>query len=189
MKRPFARTGIRLWAAMAVVAIGLAVATAGCASNSSLRTAASRSVVVFCEPITEQDLATASSEFVERAQVRPAERRRDGAEMTCYYTQPCVQHYPLWWEDPFEDKDKISGNGYAGLTWEDFLAIFYGDGRWLANTILAPVSMVVTPPWRTMRSNGVLSKQLLGYDHDAQPAEPVLDPYDLRQRRQLPPEQ
>jgi len=174
---------IRLRAAPVLVAVVLALGAAGCASHNSTRAALNRPVVVFCEPITEEDLATVSTTFVERAHVAAAKRTRSWEQMTCYQAMPAVQHEPLWWEDPFEDKDKVSGDGYTGWTWEDWLAIVYSDARWMLNTMLSPASMAVTPIWTPMRSDGVLSKQLLGFDHDAERNQRVPEPYDLRKPR------
>jgi hypothetical protein len=39
-----------------------------------------------------------------------------------------------------------------------------------------PVSLIVTPPWTVMESDGELSEQALGYDHDAQPAGKPIGP-------------
>jgi len=166
--------------AVAVVLASLSLGVAGCAGQAGRAAAAGRPVVVFCEPITDAQLATSSARFVRKAETRPATRARGWSEMACFYTRPGVRHGPLWWEDPFEDKDKISGAGYTGLTWEDWFAMVYSDGRWMLNTMLAPVSMGVTPIWTPMCSDGKLSKQLLGYDHDAAPCKGVPVPYDLR---------
>jgi hypothetical protein len=55
----------------------------------------------------------------------------------------------------------------------------YGFGRFILNTMGWPVSCVVTPVWTVMGSDGVLSRQALGYDHDAEPlpggVEPPID--------------
>jgi hypothetical protein len=83
-----------------------------------------------------------------------------------------VAHLPLYFEDPFEDK----GAGRTDAThphnvyrggWEDYVALAYCPWRFLGNAGLLPVSAVVTMPWTIMESDGELSRQLLGYDHDA----------------------
>lgn len=88
-----------------------------------------------------------------------------------------VTHWPLYFEDPFVDKG--SGNGPFDecgtgrdeyrIGWEDYVAMPYGYARHWANMLLLPVSAVVTPPWTVMESDGFLSRQALGYDHDAVP--------------------
>jgi hypothetical protein len=54
----------------------------------------------------------------------------------------------------------------------------YGWSRWLLNTMAWPVSAIVTPPGTIMTSDGYVSKQALGYDHDARkgPIEQVETP-------------
>jgi len=79
-----------------------------------------------------------------------------------------ITHWPLYIEDPFVDK----GAGREGLDtyhigWEDYVALPYCYARYTLNWLAMPVSAVVTPPWTLMESDGVLSKQALGYDHDA----------------------
>lgn len=110
------------------------------------------------------------------------------------YTNGAVTHWPLWFEDPFEDK----GNGYQPVAdrdapdnvfcwnWVDYLHIGYGPGRELVNIAGYPASAAVTPPGTLMESDGRLSKGLLGYDHDAQRADsatrepPHVHPVDRR---------
>lgn len=78
-----------------------------------------------------------------------------------------VRHGPLYFQDPFEDKG--AGHGEHRLGWEDVFAAHYDFARFTGNWLLLPVSMVVNPPWQTQESDGALSKQLLGYDHDPIP--------------------
>jgi hypothetical protein len=77
-----------------------------------------------------------------------------------------VSHWPLWFEDPFEDKG--SDDGRFAVTWEDYVAWPYTTGRWLVDFLALPVSIVVTPPFTIMSSDGVLSRQLIGFCHDAE---------------------
>lgn len=79
-----------------------------------------------------------------------------------------VTHWPLYFEDPFEDKGsgRMGRNKYY-LGWEDVIAVPYCYARFTLNWIATPVSMVVQPPWMVMESDGEMSKQALGYDHDA----------------------
>lgn len=89
-----------------------------------------------------------------------------------------VTHWPLYLEDPFEDQGsgnspldpRPSGVNEYRLGWEDWLALPYGHARWTMNWLAFPVSAIVTPPWTLMASDGRLSRQALGFDHDAAPA-------------------
>jgi hypothetical protein len=84
-------------------------------------------------------------------------------------------HGPLYFEDPFEDK----GTTYEHrLGWEDWFAMPYSYARYTLNWLALPVSMIVTPPWTAMESDGRLSKQLLGYDHDAVPQARGVEPVE-----------
>lgn len=48
--------------------------------------------------------------------------------------------------------------------------------------MLLPASAVVTPPWTVMVSDGQISRQLLGYDHDAEPLARVRTRFDELER-------
>jgi hypothetical protein len=104
------------------------------------------------------------------------EHLRDWEVMTRYYEKNGSTHWPLWWEDPFEDK----GSDDMKFAWtaEDYVGMPYGWSRWLLNTMAWPVSAIVTPPGTIMTSDGYVSKQALGYDHDARkgPIEQVETP-------------
>lgn len=111
-----------------------------------------------------------------RARFAEAPPRERGWEATTVAAESGgVYHYPLYFEDPFVDK----GHGRTDEThphdvyrggWEDYVALPYCPARFVGNVLLFPASVVVTPPWTIMESDGRLSKQLLGYDHDATPA-------------------
>lgn len=78
-----------------------------------------------------------------------------------------VAHWPLWWQDPFEDKG--SNDGKFAVTAEDYFYVAYGPARFILNTMAFPVSAWVTKPFTVMCSDGKLSQQALGYDHDPIP--------------------
>ncbi len=95
---------------------------------------------------------------------------RDWPQTSATAQSGAVTHSPLYFEDPFEDK----GHGREGtnkyhLGWEDYVALAYGYPRFTLNWIGLPVSAVVQPPWMTMESDGEISQQALGPDHDATP--------------------
>lgn len=113
-----------------------------------------------------------------RARYQPAPLRERGWPATTVAAENgAVIHWPLYFEDPFEDK----GHGRTDAThphdvyrggWEDYVALPYSFARFTANWLLLPVSAIVTPPWTLMESDGQLSRQILGYDHDAVPIVP-----------------
>jgi hypothetical protein len=112
------------------------------------------------------DVSTPSTRGVEASGVPAAQRSTDYEPQYVRAQDGTVAHWPLWWEDPFVDKG--SEDDQFAWTEEDYLAMPYGLGRFILNTMGWPVSVVVTPPWVVMGSNGVLSRQALGYDHDAE---------------------
>ena len=122
----------------------------------------------------QQATTTASVEGARAAKTTPTVRQLDYAPVELRAEADGVTHGPLYFEDPFEDKD--SEDGRFAWTGEDYLQIFYWRGRFLLNTVFFPVSAVVTPPWTVMESDGRLSRQALGYDHDAERwVEPAVD--------------
>jgi len=113
-----------------------------------------------------------------KSRYSPAElRHRDWPPATVAARSGAVSHWPLYFEDPFEDKgdgrtDQTNPRDVHRLGWEDYVALPYCFARFTANWLLLPVSALVTPPWTVMESDGHLSRQLLGYDHDAVPLVP-----------------
>ena len=110
-----------------------------------------------------------------QARYQPAAQRTRTWEATTIAAENgAVEHWPLYFEDPFVDKgdgrtDETDPHNVYRAGWEDYVAMPYGLARFTANWLLFPVSVAVTPPWTVMESDGQLSRQLLGYDHDATP--------------------
>jgi len=117
------------------------------------------------DSISESQWTTPSAEGVLAASAGPSLRHLDWPPSEARIEPVGVPHWPLWWEDPFEDKGSVN-NSFA-WTYEDYVALPYGYGRFLLNTIAWPVSAVVTPPGTVEASDGYISRQALGYDHDA----------------------
>ena len=122
------------------------------------------------ETISSDDITTATAEGVYRgAKPTGAEQRIRGGEWPAVNAAAhagSVSHWPLWFEDPFEDQG--SEDGRFAVTWEDHLAWPLSTGRWVLNCLGWPASAVVTPPFTIMSSDGVISRQLLGPLHDAE---------------------
>lgn len=114
------------------------------------------------------------------ARYQPAAARERGWPTTMTAAERgAVTHWSLYTEDPFEDKgtDRRDGPNKYFIGWEDYVAMPYGLARHTLNVMAFPVSMVVQPPWTLMESDGELSQQALGYDHDATEAgEPASPP-------------
>lgn len=112
------------------------------------------------DSISSAAWSTPSQDAILAAGHDPVIRRRDVPVIQAPCADGDVPHYPLWWEDPFEDKG--DGNNTFAWTWQDYAAMPYGFGRFLLNTMAWPVSMAVTPPGTPMVSDGQI-----GRDHDA----------------------
>jgi hypothetical protein len=103
---------------------------------------------------------------------RPPGRTWSGSSV--HYTNGSVTHWPLWFEDPFEDK----GNGYRPVAdrdapdnvfcwnWVDYLHMGYGPARELLNIGGFPASAIITPPGTLMVSDGHIDKDWSGYNFD-----------------------
>jgi len=111
-------------------------------------------------------VVTPSVRVAREARVEPVVLRRPCSPIEVTVVDGAVTHGPLYFEDPFEDKG--SEDGRFAWTGEDYLYLLYGPGRFSLNSLLFPVSAMVTPPWVVMASDGHLSRQALGMDHDAE---------------------
>ncbi|MFQ5805991.1 MAG: hypothetical protein ACE5I3_06030 [Phycisphaerae bacterium] len=111
-----------------------------------------------------------------RANYAPGEQRHRDWDVAAFAAESgAVTHWPPYFEDPFADQ----GPGREGLNkyhidWEDYVALPYGYARFTLNWLMLPASAVVTPPWTLMESDGRISRQALGYDHDATRADSVV---------------
>ncbi len=132
--------------------------------------------------LIETEMTTASTEgYQDRAEFGQA-TRRNWAVSQVHYENGAVSHWPLWFEDPFEDKgnafrpvaDRDAPDNEFALNWVDYLHIPYGPGRMIfVNAALWPASAIVTPPGTLMESNGRIDKGILFHDHDAKRSDSV----------------
>lgn len=111
------------------------------------------------------DVTTNSAEYARSLDVEPAVRNRDCEESTVLMADGTVTHGPLFFEDPYETAG--SDDGHFAWTIEDHAYFFSGQFRFLLNYALMPVSVVDTPPWRLMASDGAPSRHVLWMPHDA----------------------
>lgn len=130
----------------------------------------------------ESEMTTPSAEgYQDRGEFARAPGR-SWAASEVQYENGTVSHWPLWFEDPFEDK----GNRYGPVAdrdapdieyawnWVDYLHIPYGPGRMIfVHAAGWPVSAMVTPPGTLMESDGRIDKGLVWYDHDARRSDSV----------------
>lgn len=142
-----------------VLAVGLVVCLLAGACNQPPSLNAWRD-----DSISPAAWSTASEEGVLAAGHEPVLRHRDVPPAYAPMARAEVSHWPLWYEDPFEDKG--DEDGQFALTWVDYLAMPYSYARSHLNTIGLPVSIVVQPPWTPMVSDGQVGP---GPNHDATP--------------------
>jgi hypothetical protein len=115
------------------------------------------------DSIPVSEYGTASSQIVLAANVPPAVRQRNVEPSNAPHVSYQVPHYPLWWEDSFEDQGD-NDNMFA-WTWQDYFDMPYAPGRFVLNTLAWPVSAVVTLPGTPMVSDGIVGKN----GNDAKP--------------------
>ena len=118
------------------------------------------------ELASQQKVTTPSAERARAATPAPSTLHRSHLVRKIRTHDGAVTHGPLYFEDPFEDHG--SEDARSAWTGEDYLHLACGPGRYLLNGALFPVSAMVTPPWVVMTSDGRLSRQILGMDHDAE---------------------
>ena len=152
-------------AALTLGLLGLA-GTLGCAHMVNYYREDGPSTTMAWDSPTAQDI---------KAHYEPAEpEHRDWPTSDVRLASGTVYHWPLYFEDPFEDKgtgrtDATDPHNVYRLGWEDWVAFPYGISRFTANWLLLPVSAIVTPPCIVMESDGEISQQLVWRDHDATP--------------------
>ena len=127
------------------------------------------------DSISRDTWATPSQDGVIASGHAPVVRKLNEPATSAPCAAEGVPHYPLWWEDPFEDKG--DGDGQFAWTYADYIGAPYCYARWLLNTVAWPASAVVTPPGTPMVSDGQI-----GRDHDAARGEspaPTAGPEDF----------
>ena len=108
---------------------------------------------------------TASVDGVHAAHLTPSMRVREHGPKEIRPFDGSVTHGPLYFEDPFEENG--SNDGRFAWTGEDYLQWWYWRGRFIFNAVIFPWSVVDTPPWTVMVSDGKPSRKLFGSMHDA----------------------
>ncbi|HVP13378.1 MAG TPA: hypothetical protein VMV94_19545, partial [Phycisphaerae bacterium] len=167
-----------------IVAAAVVVAIAGCAQLNNPFVDSGAAVE------SEMNTPSANAYNARASQERPAvQDQRVWPESEVFAENGAVSHWPLWFEDPFEDKgnritpvaDRDAPDIEFAWNWVDYLDMAYSPGRMIfVNTPGWPISAIVTPPGTLMESDGHISKGLLGYDHDAKRADPaVREPPDI----------
>jgi len=136
-----------------------------------LTVAAGSGCELLVDPFTDEwadqpPVTTPSAELARAAEVTPLFQQRDFSRMQTAAESGEVTHGPLYFEDPYEEQG--SDDGRYAWTLDDLFYEFAGPGRFVVNGIFSPVSVVATPPWTVMVSDGRPSREVAGHLHDAE---------------------
>lgn len=136
-----------------------------------LTMAAGSGCELLVDPLTDEwadqpPVSTPSAEAARAAEATQDFHQRDFSRMVTAAESGEVTHGPLYFEDPHEEQG--SDDGRYAWTWDDFFYEFLGPGRFVVNGVFSPVSVVATPPWTVMVSDGRPSREVAGYLHDAE---------------------
>lgn len=113
------------------------------------------------------EVTTPSAEAVNAIEAAPSmEPSAGGAQKNVAGPEQVVTHFPLYFEDPSEVRQEESSE--VAWSGRDHAYILVGPFRFLVNLGLAPVSMVLEPPWREMASDGEASRYTLIWRCDAE---------------------
>ncbi len=115
----------------------------------------------FVDPLPDQtEVSTASSRRVAMMESERLTSTRDQERISTNSADGAVEHGPLYFEDPLLAGG--SNNGRFAWTWEDYVGILYGGGRFLFNATVIPVSTVSSAPWTMARSTGFPDVRVAG---------------------------
>ena len=132
------------------------------------------------DTIPADGITTATAKTIERPEKETEPKkaaatqslRENWPQLTARGNRGTVTHWALWYEDPLEDVG-VYDSRFA-WTWQDYVAWPYSTGRWIVNALALPVSVIVTPPFAILSSDGIISDQKWWMKRDAQlgPGEP-----------------
>jgi hypothetical protein len=114
-----------------------------------------------------QAVTTPSVEGARVVEATPSELVREHEASTLCAKGGTVTHGPLYFEDPTDEHG--SDDGQFAWTAEDYWHFLSWRGRFVINGLFFPASVVVTPPWMVMESDGKPSREVLGERLDARP--------------------
>lgn len=152
------------------LSLGLSICTSACHSPPAVNPWRDDS-------IPASTWTTPSEQGILAAGHQPAIRHRAIESSAAPSVSEEVPHFPIWWEDPFEDQGDLDGR--FAWTWQDYLAMPYSYARMHLNTVGWPVSAYVDRPWQSMVSDGRFGPDR---PHDAKPGpspDPTAGPTDF----------
>ena len=97
-------------------------------------------------------VTTASVNAARAAEVRHVDQRRPYAETQVRAKDEAVTHGALYYEDPLEET--LDRDGRFAWAPVDYLYWLYGPAYYFVDSVMFPVSVLTTPPWRAMESDG-----------------------------------
>lgn len=103
-------------------------------------------------------ITTPSAQAAHAEQIERIPSTRSHAAIEVHAKDGSVTHGPLLFEGAYEaatpDDTQFSWSRVDSVAWS------YGTGRFLANIALYPISVVATPPWKLMVSDGKPSRSV-----------------------------
>ncbi len=111
-------------------------------------------------------IATPSVEGVRAADTMPVLHDRGFVSVDANVADGSVTHGPLFFEDGLEDT--WSGDGSFYVRGSDVGQWVAWQARFAINLVAVPYSVIVTPPWGVMVSDGSPSRTMLGEPYDAE---------------------
>jgi len=126
------------------------------------------------------DMTTPSAEGFSARTQKSSALRRSSEPAVVFYSNGAVTHWPLWFEDPFEDrgntdvtmrdpaKERDLPDNVFAWNWVDYFDLAYSPARYMVNLVAFPASAIVLPPGALMESDGRISRSWQGYAFDEQ---------------------
>jgi hypothetical protein len=108
-----------------------------------------------------QLVTTPSVDAARAAQAEQTTLRRPHGAKEVRAKDGAVTHTPLYFADPFEEVD--AARKVVAWSGADYLYLFYGPGRFLANTALFPISAITEPPWQRVVSDVTPDRTSVGH--------------------------
>lgn len=141
---------------LSVLAISLVLSGVGCSLHSTQMTDELPDHSVVTTPSVDEAMAASTTHRDARRPITPSHlKSQDGS----------VSHGPLYFED--DDEAAFSEDHFSAKKTNEFLCMFVENSRFILNTVFYPISVLDTPHWSRMASDGIPSRMVFGVKQDA----------------------
>lgn len=139
-----------------VLAVNLVLTGVGCSLHSARMTDEWSGQTVVTTPSVDEALAASTTHRNARRPITPSHlKSQDGS----------VTHGPLYFED--NDEAVYREDDSSAKNSNDFLCFFVENSRFILNSLFYPISVLDTPHWSQMASDGIPSRMVFGVEQDA----------------------